>query len=184
MSSDGGKRRPGLLVRLFAVVIDFATLLPLLLAGLIVTFAWLLLRSSAGRYDAETGDTLIAVSLIGATVPAWTAWQAMRLYRLGATFGQARLGLTVDGAPWRRTLRLLAHPLAMPFWAWFVLTLLIAGAPAWWLLAPPLAWLAILAAALTTIVGGARRERSWRALLHGTPPPHDWLTNTRLVRRS
>ena len=94
MSSDSGKRRPGLLVRLFAVVIDFATLLPLLLAGLIVAFAWLLLRSSAGRYDAETGDTLIAVSLIGATVPAWTAWQAVRLYRLGATFGQARLGLT------------------------------------------------------------------------------------------
>ena len=40
-------------MRLFAVVIDFATLLPLLLAGLIVAFAWLLLRSSAGLYDAD-----------------------------------------------------------------------------------------------------------------------------------
>ena len=183
MSSDGGERQPGRLVRLCAVVIDFVTLLPLLLAGLIVAFAWLLLRSSAGRYDAETGDTLIAVSLIGATVPAWTAWQAVRLYRLGATFGQARLGLAVEGAPWRRTLRLLPHPLSLPLWGWFILTLLIAGASGWWLLAPPLAWLAILVGAVATLVGDARRERSWRALLGGTPLPHDWLPRTRLVRR-
>lgn len=179
MSSDGSLRRPGRLVRLFAVVIDAVTLLFLLLAGAVVAFLWLLIRSSAGRYDAETGDTLIAASLIGAIVPAWTAWQGARLYHLGATFGQSRLRLAVEGAPRRRAARLLLHPLSLLLWGWLVLTLLLAGAPALWVLAAA----AIAAAAYT---GGwlgsllvtatqAREQRRWRL-------PHDWLAKTRLVR--
>ena len=178
-----GERPPGRLVRFSAVVVDFVTLLLPFLAGLAVAFAWLLVRSSAGRYDAETGDTLIAASLVGATIPAWTAWQGTRLYRLGATFGQARFGLAVDGAPWRRTLRLLAHPLSMPLWTWLVLTLLIAGAPPWWLLVPPLAWLALLIWGLAKVATDAWQERSWSAVLRGKPLPHDWLVKTQLARR-
>lgn len=181
MSSDGGRRRPGRLVRLFAVVIDAATLLLLLLAGLVVAFVWLLIRSSAGRFDAGTGDTLIAASLIGAIAPAWTAWQATRLYRLGATFGQARLGLAVEGAPWQRALRLLPHPLSLLLWSWLLVTLLLAGAPPVWLLltaagsavAVVVLWLAVLLVSIA-------RGREWP---HGRLP-HDWLARTRLVQHS
>ncbi len=181
MSSVGGQQRAGRLVRLVAVVIDAATLLLLLLAGLVVAFVWLLIRSSAGRYDAETGDTLIATSLIGAIVPAWTAWQALRLYRLGATFGQARLGLAVEGPRWRRALRLLLHPLSLLLWGWLLLTSLLAGVH-------PV--LALVVGLLIAVGGGAfwlaslavsaarKRERP-----HGRLP-HDWIAGTRLVRRS
>ncbi len=180
MKGNGGAGRPGRLVRLAAVTLDALTLLLLLLAGAAVAFLWLLLRSSAGRYDAGTGDTLIATALIGAIVPGWTAWQAVRLQRLGATFGQARLGLAVEGAPWRRVARLLLHPLSLPLWSWVLLTLLLAGAPAVWLLltianAAAVSTLFWIGALLVSVGRGSE----WR---HGRLP-HDWLARTRLVQR-
>lgn len=168
-------------MRLLAVVIDAATLLLLLLGGLAVAFVWLLIRSSAGRYDAGTGDTLIAATLIGAIAPAWTAWQATRLYRLGATFGQARLGLSVEGARWRRTLRLLLHPISLLLWVWVLITLLLAGAPfIWLLLAIVNAAVVIILLWLGALLVSVARGSEWR---HGRLP-HDWLARTRLVRHS
>ncbi|MYB40948.1 MAG: hypothetical protein F4X76_01915 [Chloroflexi bacterium] len=181
MSSEGGWRRPRGRVRLLAVAIDAASLLVLLLGGLAVAFVWLLIRSSAGRYDAGTGDTLIAATLIGAIAPAWTAWQATRLYRLGATFGQARLGLAVEGARWRRALRLLLHPISLLLWGWLLITLLLAGAPPLWLLltlvnSAAVIFLLWVGALLVSVARGSE----WR---HGRLP-HDWLARTRLVQRS
>ncbi len=168
-------------MRLLAVAIDAASLLLLLLGGLAVAFVWLLIRSSAGRYDAETGDTLIAASLIGAIVPAWTAWQGARLYRLGATFGQARLGLAVEGARWGRTLRLLVHPISLLLWGWVLITLLLAGAPFIWLLVAVVnATVVITLFWVGALLVSVARGSEWR---HGRLP-HDWLARTRLVRSS
>ena len=180
MSSEG-VRRPRGRVRLLAVAIAAASLLLLLLGGLAVAFVWLLIRSSAGRYDAETGDTLIAASLIGAIVPAWTAWQGARLYRLGATFGQARLGLAVEGARWARTLRLLVHPISLLLWGWVLITLLLAGAPFIWLLVAVVnATVVITLFWVGALLVSVARGSEWR---HGRLP-HDWLARTRLVRSS
>lgn len=166
-------------MRLLAVVIDAASLLLLLLGGAAVAFVWLLIRSSAGRYDAGTGDTLIAATLIGAIAPAWTAWQATRLYRLGATFGQARLGLIVQGARWRRTLRLLLHPISLLLWGWVLITLLLAGAPFIWLLVAIVnAVVVIIVLWVGALLVSVARGSEWR---HGRLP-HDWLARTRLVR--
>ena len=180
MRSDDDRRRPGRLVRLLAVAIDAATLLLLASAGLAVAFGWLLISSEAGRHDAETGDTLIAGSLIGAMAPAWTAWQATRLYRLGATFGQARLGLAVEGARWRRMLRLLLHPISLLLWGWLLITALIAGAPPVWLLLTAVnAAVVISLLWVGALLVSVARGSEWP---HGRLP-HDWLARTRLVRR-
>ena len=92
-------------------------LLLMLIAATALALAWLLARTQAGRLDAASGDAIAAAAIVGAAVPAWAAWQAARLHALGATTGQARLGLAVEGAPMRRVARFLLHPASLPLWS-------------------------------------------------------------------
>ena len=124
--------------RIGAAAIDAATALLALAAGLLVAAAWLLLRTDFGRTDVGEGDGVAAASLVGATMPAWAAWLALRVRRDGATVGQRRAGLTVvprsQARGWPPQLRFAIHPLALPLWGWLALTALLSGVPWLWLL--------------------------------------------------
>ncbi|MSQ41839.1 MAG: hypothetical protein EXR65_02230 [Dehalococcoidia bacterium] len=163
--------------RLLAPAIDAAIGLLALTAGLVVAAVWLLWRTDAGRLDARTGDAVAAAAAIGATIPTWAAWLALRTVRDRATPGQRLAGLVVvERRRGHRAalLRLAVHPLAMPFWGWLALTALQSGVP--WLWLPP----ALLAAAVAA--GGAI---SLAGLLAAPRRPaiHDLLARTTLASR-
>ena len=182
------ERQPGFVAGLLALLIDWMALLLMIVVAGLLALGWLLLRTQAGRYDAPAGDALVAAALIGATAPAWTAWQAGRMYLRGATFGQARLGLAVEGGPRRRVARLLLHPVSAPLWAWLTATVLVGAG----LVYAALAILVVVVVYCIELLGGGIglimmnvwRRRSWRALM-----PGDWRTSseillgTRVVRR-
>lgn len=172
---DDDERAPGAGVRLAAIVYDAGTLLLLLLAALVVAFAWLLIRTSWGRFDVGTGDALVATSLIGATTPAWGAWQAARLHRDGATVGQARFGLATEGEPLRRSARLLVHPLSLPLWFWLALTVLISEVR---IVLWPILFILLAVAVAGLLSLGILLVRGDARLLH------DYVAGTRVVRRS
>ena len=174
MAHDGGEGPAGAKARLCAAALDGLLLAAALAAACAAAFAWLLIRTEAGRYDVAGGDGVAAAALAAAAAPAWAIGQAARLWLRGATAGQARLGLAVAGSPPRRAARLLLHPLAGPLWIWLAATAWLAGAP----LRPALAALAaaVLAPlALGTASLAALRWPRWRM--------HERLTGARLVRR-
>lgn len=154
-----------------AVLIDWMALLLMLAVAMVVAFAWLLLRTQAGRYDAPAPDALAAASSVAAAVPAWAAWQAARLYTRGATVGQWRLGLTVHGSPRRRVVRFVLHPAFFPVWMWLAVTAVVAEG-----LRPALAVLS-WATAATILTGIPLLVPRYRR------PLHDLATGTRLARR-
>ena len=182
------ERPPGFVAGLLALLIDWMALLLMVFVAGLLAFGWLLLRTQAGRYDAPGGDALVAAALIGATAPAWTAWQAVRMYQRGATFGQARLGLAVEGGPKRRVARLLVHPVSAPLWAWLTATILLGAG----LVYAVLAIFVVVAVYIIDLLGGGIGliminvwyRRSWRALVPGGwPTSSEILLETRLVRR-
>ena len=149
------------------MLIDWTALLLMIVVALLVASAWLLLRTEAGRYDVPEFDSLAAVAFVTATVPAWTAWQAHRLYARGATIGQALRGLHVQGTPRRRATRLLLHPVALPLWVWIAATGVLSGSRF-------IAGVVLGVAAIMVLVTGATRVIR--------KPLYDVATGTRLVR--
>ena len=125
--------------RLAAVSIDALGAMLAVAAGTAVAAGWLMLRTGLGCTDPNSGEAVSAASLIGAALPAWAAWTALRVKREGATPGQRVAGLAVcaDGRmrSWLPVLRLAIHPLALPLWGWFAITALLSGLP--WVWAPP-----------------------------------------------
>jgi len=141
---------------------------------LIVAVAYLLTRTSWGHFDVGVGDAFVATSIVGAGVPAWTAWQLLAVHARGATFGQRQRGLVVArGARWRPLLRFAGHPLALPAWGWLALTALLAELP-WLPLLPALAIVYGVLAGLVSLVT--------LLVWPGALPIHDHLAGTRLVR--
>ena len=145
-----------------------------------VATVWLLLRTGFGRADVGGGDAVAALSVVGATLPAWAAWLALTVRRDGCTPGQRRARLFVELAaaaattPWRRQVRLAAHPLALPLWGWLTLTALLSGLP--WL------WLPVAAGGMAVALAGLLSF----ALLLARPELsaiHDLLARTRLAVR-
>ena len=171
------ERPPGRGERLAAAGLDAgggATLLVVLTGTLIVALAYLLARTSWGRLDVGVGDAFVATAIVGASVPAWTVWQLVGVHFRGATFGQRRLGLAVEGrARWRRLLRFAGHPVALPAWSWLALTALLAELP-WLPLVPALAIVFVVIAGLVSFVTLLVRPQAL--------PQHDHLAGTRLVR--
>jgi hypothetical protein len=173
---------PGLLIgrrrRLAAATIDAAGALAAIAVGAAVATAWLMLRTGFGRADVDGGDAIAAVSFVGATIPAWAAWLALRVRRDGCTPGQRRARMFVEPLPgamsWRRQLRLAAHPLTLPVWGWLTLTALLSGVP--WL------WLPVAAGGMVVALAGVLSF----ALLLVRPElnaMHDLLARTRLAER-
>lgn len=162
--------------RLGAAAIDAASVLGSMAGGAALAFAWLLLRTSLGRSDAGSADGVLAASLAGATIPAWSAFIALRVRRDGATPGQRRTGLAVEPLPGARRgarhLRLALHPVMLPLWGWLTLTALLGGLP--WLFLLP-----VLAAAAVVLAGTVSF-----AMLLASPHAravHDRLAQTALV---
>jgi hypothetical protein len=139
--------------RLAAASIDALGAMLAVAAGTAVAVGWLMSRTDLGRTDAGSGDAVAAASLIGAALPAWAAWTALRVKREGATTGQRMAGLAVSTdartGSWLPVLRLAIHPLALPVWGWFAITALLSSLPWFW--APPvIAGLAVAVAGLAS----------------------------------
>ena len=118
-----------------------------MVAAVVVTTLWLLLRSGFGRDDTGGGDAVLALSLVAGVVPAWAVYVGAALWRDGMTPGQRRIGVALDASRWRRLLRLAVHPVSLPAWVWFALTALLTGVP--WL------WLPFALAAVVVALAGA-----------------------------
>ena len=125
--------------RLAAALLDTGALLGAAGAALLVALAYLLARTEAGRLDVGADDAAVAWSLLGAVLPAWTAWQWAHLRGEGVTAGGARLGVPprpsdepgARGAA-QQALRYFSgavHPVTAPAWAWAALTLVLLEVP-------------------------------------------------------
>ena len=139
--------------RLAAASIDALGAMLAVAAGAAVAAVWLMSRSELGRTDASSGDAVAAASFVGAALPAWAVWIALRVRREGVTPGQRAAGLAVSAdarmGSWLPVLRLVIHPLALPVWGWFVITALLSGIPWFW--APPvIAGVAVAVAGLAS----------------------------------
>jgi hypothetical protein len=161
-----GRRR-----RAIAVAIDAATLLVAAVIISTVAVGWLLARTDLGLLEVRDSDARLGAALVLAVPPAWLAWLLPGVLR-GATPGQRRAGLEVEGSVVRRVNRLAFHPLALPLWVWLALTALAFGTPR---LGVAVAFVAalVLAMAFGSFVLWVISPTS-RAL-------HDRLARTRLV---
>lgn len=173
-SLDG--RAPARLDRAAALAVDLGWGALAVLAAALLAFAWLFIRTDRGAQHVTDGDSIIAAGLVGAAVPAWLAWIAVRALAEGATHGQQRMGIRVEARmqrPVPRLLRLLVHPVSVPGWLWVAGVLAIVEVP--WipvfvgLIAVTIAVMGVISALVLTVNPGAD------AL-------HDRLAGTRTVR--
>ncbi|MCK9486507.1 MAG: RDD family protein [Dehalococcoidia bacterium] len=155
-----------------AVAIDILVGAGLAAGALAGGTAWLLVRTEAGTRDVPSGDAAFAFALLLSAVPAWLTLLAFSLATRGATPGQRSRHLEVQGAPWRRVVRLAVHPLGAAGWLWLAVVAMIAILPT----------LALLFASLgvTVLAGGVLS--SLLALRRGEPGVHDRVASTRLIR--
>lgn len=135
--------------------------------------AWLLIRTGGGARDAQSGDAAFAFALALAAVPAWLTWLAFDLATRGGTPGQRARLLVVEGAPWRRVLRLAVHPVGAAGWLWLAVVAAIAVLPALTLLFASVATV-VLAGGIVTALLTVRRR--------GEPGVHDRVAGTKLTR--
>lgn len=164
--------------RVRAALSDLGVLLGGSLASVLVSLAYLLVRTSWGAYDATDFDSALAAALLLAVPLTWAAWLLMSVAEHGATPGQRLAGLVVarreDGWRGARMQRVALHPMSLPFWLWAAAMLLLLGVP----LAP---WAVLLWSALVAIGGLA--SMVLLAIRPGTPAVHDWVARTRVVVR-
>lgn len=157
--------------RVRALAVDLGTMALASLLASAVAVAWLLLRTGAATTDPSAGDSAIAFALALSALPAWYALAALDVLEAGATPGQRRAGLRIEGAPARRLVRLSLAPVALPGWAWLsTVALLTAVYPLALLVASVTAIVAVAALASTALVAAGRRGL------------HDRLAGTRVVR--
>ncbi len=81
----------------------------------------------------------------------------------------------LDAPRWRRGLRLAAHPLALPAWAWLTLSVALTGVP--WL------WTPVAAVAGAVALAGAA-SFALLVVRPSMPALHDRLARTALVRNA
>lgn len=129
----------------------------------VAAVAWMLARTGWGRYDLGTGDAVIALSVIAAAGPAWSAWQWLRLG------GGAEGGTPPEASRWRMSMLMALHPAMLPLWLWATAILLVTGMPA-------LALVALLSFTMF-LTGGALMAGSVVLLLArpSSAPLHEWF---------
>jgi hypothetical protein len=175
----GAANRPGVALvtrrrRVAALALDLAVLAGFAVVASLLSLAWMLARTEAGRYDLAIGDSTFAFALLLAAVPARVALLAADVAVLNATPGQRRMGLTVEGASPRRLLRLAVHPLGVVAWLWLAVVANLATLP--------VVGLVLLAVAMTGLLGVVAST----ILVLRAPSSagaHDILAGTRLVAR-
>lgn len=162
-----GSRR----ARINAVAFDLACIAGSAVLGGLLASTWLFLRTSAGAVDAGRGDSALALAIAMAGVPAWYGLAALDVATAGATPGQRRAGLRVEGGPVARLARFAMSPAALPAWLWLsVMAMLTSLYPIQLLFASLAA--AAVGLALTSTVLVATGHRGL----------HERITATRLVR--
>jgi hypothetical protein len=178
VAATGSGARPTVEVtrgrRARALGVDFAILAATMLGATVVASCWMLIRTSAGRFDLGAGDAAIAFGMVMAPPAAWSAWLALATCLDGATPGQRRAGLVVAGGPWARLVRLALHPFAIPTWTWLAVIGTVAVIPVLPLLFLAMAIMAGLGGAASLIL--VLRAPSARGI-------HDLVSGTRLVVR-
>ncbi|MBT5773830.1 MAG: hypothetical protein HOH95_05585 [Dehalococcoidia bacterium] len=159
-----------------AALSDLGVLLGGALVAVLVSLAYLLVRTSWGATDASDFDSALAAALLLAVPPTWAMWLLMSAVEHRATPGQRHAGLVVardEGAGrGARARRMALHPISLPFWFWVVAVLLLLGVP----LVP---WAVLLWSALVGIGGLA--SVVLLAVRPRTPAVHDWVARTRVV---
>lgn len=160
--------------RVAALIIDLAILAGFAAVASLLSLAWMLARTEGGRYDLAIGDSAVAFALLLAAVPAWAALLAADVVLFGATPGERRLRLAIEGGPLRRLVRLAVHPLGVIAWLWLAAMANLATLP--------VVGLVLLAVAMTGLLGVAASI----ILVLRAPSAggvHDLLAGTRLVAR-
>jgi hypothetical protein len=165
---------PGRRSRAVAVAFDVAIGVGALIVGQVLAVSWLFFRTGWGRDDVASGDATIAFGLAAAAVPAWLVLLVYDLVTVGATPGQRRAGLVVEGSSMARVGRLAAHPLGLAWWAWLASMLVLAEIP--WVSLLPLTALFVCA------LGGVA-SFVLAILRPDLPAVHDFLAHTRLAVR-
>ncbi|MSP23056.1 MAG: hypothetical protein EXR66_08670 [Dehalococcoidia bacterium] len=158
-------------LRAAAVARDAAPLLVGLAIAVTVTTSWLLVRTEAGLLRVQDADARRAAAIVLAVPPAWAAWLAPGVAH-GATSGQRRAGLQVQGGPLARLARTAIHPLSLPLWGWLALLAAASGLP----------WPAILFGFMATFTGllAFGSTALWVAL-PTSRALHDRVARTRLT---
>ena len=110
-----------------AIALDWLTLAGAMAVGLACSAAVLLVITGWGQYDVGANAALVVSVALVSLIPAWAAWQMSRLHSSGATYGQRRLSLAVEGGPRRNALRFLMHPVSAPLWLWVGTTVFLGG---------------------------------------------------------
>lgn len=169
-----GAVRVALARRWGAVGVDAGLGLGFTLIAAVVAVAWLLLRTRAGAVDVGAGDAAFAFALVLASVPAWLGLLAAGLIEDGATPGQRRAGLAIEGGRWERLARLAVHPLGAVGWLWLTVVAAIATVDG---------LAALFAAAAVIVLAGGVLSYALGLVRPGWPPLHDRIAGTRMVRR-
>ncbi len=157
--------------RLRAGVVDLGRLLGTVAVAAALAALVLLALAGAASVDPGRGVTALVFAVAAAGVPAATGGMAFDLATSGATAGQRRAGIHLEGSRARRLAWFALSPVALPAWAWLAALAALATA------STP----ALLLAAATLIVAVAAAASGVLVLLGGTPI-HERLTGTRLVR--
>jgi hypothetical protein len=115
-----------------ALAVDIGALGASLVFGLLVTLAYLFTRTRHGLFDVAPGDSIIALAIMAAAFPAWTALEWQSLLASGGTLGSRVLHAPLTPLPRRglaRWLTLALHPSAAVAWFWLGLGLVL---PLWY----------------------------------------------------
>jgi hypothetical protein len=174
MSTERSSARVSRRARVRAVAVDL-----LLCAGIQVAFgaiAFLLfvVSTGGGARDLATSTATLGWSIALAAVPAWLGLLGHASAVLDGTPGQRSAGLTVEGFPARRAVRLAVHPVSALGWLWLALVAALAAVPG-------LPFL--LTAAGLIAIGGGVVSTVMLLLDPSALPLHDRLAGTRLVAR-
>lgn len=139
---------------LATVLVDLGTLAASLAFGVGIALAYLFTRTARGLLDVSGGDSIVALAVCAAALPAWAALEWRSLLMTGGTLGSRALHVALT-APARRGvarwLTVALHPASTVAWLWLGLGLAL---PSWYIasaLALAIAF-AVLALAVATLV--------------------------------
>lgn len=163
--------------RLGAVALDAVLGIVFLLVAGIVALGWLLVTTGGGAREATGVANSIAFAIVMGAPPAWLAYLLSSAWpdiARGATPGQVRREIAVEGSPARRLMRLALHPLATVGWWWL--------AVASWLATIPGLPLVLVSAGLLTAASGLLSV-FLLAFRPQSPLLHDRIAGTRMVNQ-
>jgi len=159
------------------MAIDAAIGLAILTLSVAVAAVWLFAVTGAGASEPGSLANSVAFAIVMMSIPAWLAYlvgASCAGPEEGATRGQRRAGIAVEGARLNRAVRLAAHPLGSAGWLWAAGVASLATVPGLPLLLAAMS-IIVLAAGLVSVVMLTVRPR--------TAALHDRVAGTTVVCR-